>query len=588
MYENVETLQTATSKLLFDIGKQGSMYWTIAAYTLFLLLLALLLLQLLKRITLSHYFNTGWSRLITSDTFFMGLLAFTILLLRIPYFSQLECNVDESQWIAGALTLSKDPRYWYSLDGTTNGPLVVFPLLLIKAFGGSINYGTVKLFHIVVWILSLLLTYQSLKWLFDRFIAGAAVLPIAACMATFSTRDFIAYNSETFPVLLLSAGTFLTARLLQQNKRYTYSLVVLLGCVLGWVPYSKLQAVPTALALAAFCLVVLLRDWRRLLLFVGSGILPSVLVFGYLQMMGLFDDFFTSYIVNNLLYAKQGLNTNLTFTEKIFRFLNVFLHGATDINLFFLFQICGILFSLTGLLLLRKHISKPMFPPIILGLLLVISNLYSAIQPGTGFLHYLLLLILPFGLLNGILVGTVHQAASRLPVTKFYMLSGLLFEMLGYTTIAVLINNPVPPVFGDEAAYNHNRGKLKSDVARKVLQYANPGDKLAIWGWSNLYYAETGLPQGCRDPLIYYQVTPTPSQSYYLSRYVADLQKNKPTFFLDTVAPHEFFFTDRAAYGHDKFAVIKEVIDKNYCLLEEINGVRIYVLRNRSLDNFVK
>src|SRR3954466_15833933 len=40
-----------------------------------------------------------------------------------------ELNVDESQLIAGAITLRHDPVFWRSVDGGTAGPIDFYPLL---------------------------------------------------------------------------------------------------------------------------------------------------------------------------------------------------------------------------------------------------------------------------------------------------------------------------------------------------------------------------------------------------------------------------------------------------------------------------
>ena len=47
-----------------------------------------------------------------------------LLAWRWPFLLQAsEYNPDESQLLAGALTLTRDPVFWRSVDGTTSGPL---------------------------------------------------------------------------------------------------------------------------------------------------------------------------------------------------------------------------------------------------------------------------------------------------------------------------------------------------------------------------------------------------------------------------------------------------------------------------------
>ena len=108
------------------------------------------------------------------------------------------------------------------------------------------------------------------------------------------------------------------------------------------------------------------------------------------------------------------------------------------------------------------------------------------------------------------------------------------------------------------------------------MEYARPNEKMAIWGWMNNYYIETGLIQGTRDPHTRHQIENTKYQEYYIKRYVGDLIKHQPKIFLDAVAPKSFFFQDRNKYGYEQFCEVKKVIDKHYELVAEIDGVRIF------------
>ena len=66
-----------------------------------------------------------------------ALLVFAVLLAwRWPFLlSADEYNPDESQLIAGALTLPLDPVPWRGVDGFTSGPLNFYPLLIPHLVG---------------------------------------------------------------------------------------------------------------------------------------------------------------------------------------------------------------------------------------------------------------------------------------------------------------------------------------------------------------------------------------------------------------------------------------------------------------------
>ena len=103
---------------------------------------------------------------ILGSGFYCFLLGFSVLLFRWPTFSLMECDPDESQAIAGAMRLAQDPVFWRSIDGTTHGPLLYYPLLLPKMIGLNIDYGAARLVGLLAEMASVLFLYASLRTLF--------------------------------------------------------------------------------------------------------------------------------------------------------------------------------------------------------------------------------------------------------------------------------------------------------------------------------------------------------------------------------------------------------------------------------------
>src|SRR4051794_23955123 len=69
------------------------------------------------------------------EALFAFLILAVLLAWRWPFLlSADEYNPDESQLIAGAITLRIDPVPWRSVDGFTSGPLNFYPLLLPRLF----------------------------------------------------------------------------------------------------------------------------------------------------------------------------------------------------------------------------------------------------------------------------------------------------------------------------------------------------------------------------------------------------------------------------------------------------------------------
>src|SRR5438477_12933425 len=84
---------------------------------------------------------------------------------------------DESQFIAGALRLRHDPVFWRSVDGTTYGPLVQWPLLL-ASFVRRLDFTTARTIStLLVWI-ELVSAWLIFRRLYTASLAGLLVLPL--------------------------------------------------------------------------------------------------------------------------------------------------------------------------------------------------------------------------------------------------------------------------------------------------------------------------------------------------------------------------------------------------------------------------
>src|SRR5260221_9870861 len=85
---------------------------------------------------------------------------------------------DESQLMAGALTLRNAPLFWRSVDGTTHGPLAALPLVAPLLAGRPLDFTTAR-------TISVLLPWSAVvsAWLVFRHsyaprTAGVLVLPL--------------------------------------------------------------------------------------------------------------------------------------------------------------------------------------------------------------------------------------------------------------------------------------------------------------------------------------------------------------------------------------------------------------------------
>jgi hypothetical protein len=602
-------LHCLISYFLLKLGEHGNYVW--AGFGLFFVSLLIFLALVGSHLDKPVY---RLRKYLHSEAFFLLTVFLAILVLRIPNLILFEQNPDESEWIAGAGTLFKDFRFWLSAEGHSSGPLNIFPLTLINVLGGSLNYATVRLFGLLFCVIpSVIFIYRAFKNFFDEKITRIIILPLVVCMSFINFWDIIAYNGEHIPMLIISIGLFLYSRTITLPDKRQLIHLFLLGFTLGCVPYAKMQAVPMALGMAIFFCIDLLWGYKHnkkkvsktLAVFIIGGLIPSIFVFSYLLFFGIFENFWQSYILTNLVLAQRFGGVRLAWPDKIL-VLPVLIWTTPDTRYYFIsLFICALV---SGLLLLRFRSALTSIDRklVLLSLLLALTSYYGIIQPGRFYYHYQILFIIPAMFFSGTLVGILYKRQTfdvrlrRILLIGFLLIAIILpssytlskgskgirraevyrryAKELGHETNP---NIEAAKNISEYAEVNEREPASEywnSSVAKKISEYAHPNERMAIWGWMNHYYIETGLIQGTREAHSYYQISKSKQQDYYLKRYVSDLIRNKPVVFVDAVGPNSFYFNN-SAQRHENFPIVKAVIDSHYALVAEIEGVRIYVLK---------
>lgn len=576
-------LQTVAADILIKIEPWGNELWFLAGTVLIAILALQTFINCFQWRDRLSVKAVNILNKVNSDTVFIALFTFTILILRLPGVSRLELAYgDEGGLIAGALTLLHDPRFWISVDNTTIGPVSTFSLVLIPLFGGTINYGTIKLLGIIVWILSTVLLFRAFINLYNSKIARLAVLPVVACVSTFNVWDYVAFNGEHIPVLLLSVCAYLYSKMELDNIRHTGIYTALLGITLGLLPYAKVQAAPIAAAFGVvLVLISLLEGNKKYVLLVIGGIFPTILLFIYLIVFGAFGDFWQSYILNNLIYANEGFfgeTKDISLLSNVAKF-PAYLLKFTDTRLYFLMQFLVVLSGTVILIFKRRSLDKGDFRIIIIGYVVVAASIYSILLPKNNWTHYLLLLIVPLTFLFGSVLGLLKQLLEKEKLltagSSRYLAAGVLILLT--TTLPseyVLVNKNSAFRMASE---NSDSGKNYTEVAKTIFKYASPGERIAVWGFA-FYYEETGMAQGTREAHTERQMNEGVQKEYYINRWINDLNENNPPILLESL-------TKRSKHhGLEHYPDAKKNVDRAYRYITEIDGIRIYVSRNRLLE----
>jgi hypothetical protein len=547
------------------------------------------------------------SRRLRSDGVFLAAVALLMLAFRwqVFYFPQ-HLNPDESSYISQSLTLVHDPVYWRSITAGTSGPFNTYPRLIPALLGFADNFATSRVMAMLVAIVSLSVFYATCRRFSHASLARMATLAAATFWALTTNGDFTHYSGEHLPVLLLLVASYLALRL-PDSARLTSGTAWLAGFVLGAIPFAKLQGSVLALAITFFCYVFLLRrgeSWPRRLGRCGwltlGGLTAPALVAGSAAASGQFDHFWQSYIAMNVGYAGNGVSL-VSIIENL---PNLRPYMPRFVTLFHAMMALG---TLGALSLAWLRLGRPM--PIANRRLLIFSSVlfpiavYTALAPGRPFAHYFLFILFPvvgwaFAVCSAAIASQAQATEETDSATQLDSASSkpLSFALAAWLTVGLCLqisehffSPQLLPVRGFVGEFLKTP---RSKVSEAILAHASPGEGLAVWGWMNQFHAETGLWKATSDQALEYlwnvktegvsvsswmELVP----DYFEDLYLADLKRSNPPIFVDAVAPGSFIFNNRASFGYETFPALAEHINSHYSLAGEIDGVRIFLRKDR-------
>lgn len=478
-----------------------------------------------------------------------------------------ELNPDSSQFLAGAITLRHDPMFWRSVDGMTAGPLIYYPLTWLSYLGVPLTYLATRCVALVGLSITLVLHYRLIASYCGGRVGALAVLPATLFLSLTTDPDFNHYSSEIVPLVLLSVAAWL---LLHPRGRARLGWALAGALVCGLVPWAKLQAAPLALALGLFAWLRCLRDeerpWRARLkrgaAMIGLALLPTAVVLALVVACHSFDDFYRSYVLQNLLYIEPG-------TRHLFAASSRFARGD-----FAMLGLAVVLLTAAAgaVLALPRWLREPAprSPLLPMSLLLVALGGVCVVVPGNDFLHYTLLL-LPGSLL---LAGAAYGVCWRSGRANAAL---LLCAAACLALLTLRVREPWPTTLG-RLADNYAAPDRKLGALVNLL---NAEDRqVGVWGWEMEVYVESQSRQATRSAYTYWQITPGPQRDYFRARYLADLQRNRPPVFVDAVGEATKFFRGRERLGHESFPELAAFIARDYCLVAELRFARVYARRD--------
>jgi hypothetical protein len=502
-------------------------------------------------------------------------LLMPVLAWRWPFLlSATEYNPDESQIIAGVITLTKDPVFWRSVDGTSSGPLNFYALLPIHWLGAPLDYFTVRLAGLLMVWAAVWACYAALRTRYGPAAARLGVLPTVVFFSLVHEWDFIHFSSETLPLALTAIAVCQLIRMLPPEKNgRRFRLAG--GFVAGLLPWAKLQAAPVGLALVLWGCWICWRsatsapaDKRRHVAeLLAAATAPSLLALIGIALTGQTETFVRNYLLQNLEYA----TSHRTFGAAI-RALSV---ASSETRLFPLLLLAHAIVIGTALVVILRRRKRP-DSPFFAGALFTVVAAVCVILPQRGYLHYVLLMIVPLSLWGGAALGDLW---SCLPVfrTRCWLSAAVVF-FAAAVPVGLRFSQPAPEMYGRFAEHWRHPRSTAGELLRVS---ARQGDRLAVWGWLPRLYVESRLPQATRMGYSYWAIMPSSQRPYHRQTFLQEMRHSQPAFFVDAVGPDSYYFLNRQEQAHESFPELADYVCQNYALLTDLAYARVYARRDR-------
>lgn len=483
------------------------------------------------------------------------------------WLAPMQFNVDESQLLAGAHALTRDPVFWRSVDGATAGPLDFFALWPAGWLCGWMGYLPGRVTAAVLIAVGLTLVHQALALLVGRGPARAATLAFASFEALTDAPDLLHYSTELVPLALQAAAFYVAVRRWPSGRPWWCAMG---GLLLGAIPLAKLQAAPLATMGGLWWLgaELVCRDdgrWRRVAWLVGGALLPAVFFATQLVVTGIWQDFVTTYWASNLHYAATA-HRGIGETLRLMFEASVRWGGSLH------YWLPGVAIWLLLLLAFKAEETRAGRLTLRVAATAVVVALICVLLPQRPFLHYWQLLVVPLGGLLGVLLARPLSSTSE---NRGRSGRWVVLACAGSLIGTLLVERAWTPnrfVAGLPTYAAHPRGMLAS----RLLAHARPGERLAVWGWSNEAYVETGLVQATRDAHVQFLVQAGPLQDYYRRRYLADVLRVRPALFVDSTGAGSLNYVPRECAHDRNFPELAAVIRADYTLVEQLGDARIY------------
>lgn len=473
-------------------------------------------------------------------------------------------NIDEPHVIACAHKATVDFAPWRGFDGTTSGPLNSHVLILPALFGCEINYFSARLVALGLIAGAVIALYYAVKWTSgSSLVARFAIVPPVLLLTLTTFFDFVHFTTEHMSIFLITVSLAGATYLLDHSwhpGRLIACLVTGLCC--GAASFAKLQSLPTAAAAGVIALAIIWfgnggrrRTWELLALLGSTTIVPLAFLVSVI-LTGELSDAIMSYITMARWQTGSQAPVPLLF----------YFH-PNEYGVFFIG--CIILFAFSA----GAMCSKRDWPPrvkwvVIAAVFYLVSAFFSIYEGHRPYSHYLLFSVMPLGFLGGVGIALLRG------VGLWSNRGGAIYAWLFFPAMTLSITTPW--------SFSQSAKEARPPEIAAIARHAKPGERMAVWGWHPEYYVYTKTIMATRDAQTVRSQEASGYRPYFRARYLKDLKASMPVVFVDGVTPTSFRFDDPKTQSHESFPELAAFIAEQYVLKEKVEGVRIFVRKDRA------
>jgi len=493
-------------------------------------------------------------------------------------------NPDEALMAANAMLTHHGWLNWNIIDPLTSGPLNSMILAWPYLIGGDITLFSARLTGIFCIYGLLCSLFFALRRVSDDVTAIIAVVPAVVSFAGLTVFDFIQYSSEQLPIMLLSIAIYLFVSSLRTSHPCFW---ISAAFIVGMIPFAKLQATPIAAVIGCFVVARAVKiglmgggpksTLRNVAAVTVAATLPAIIFLIPLYLMGSFDDFLKSYLIEPQLRITHWINPlpglisfSPAFAALLKAYASMFAIGVASIGI-------------AAVFIDRRLTVAPAIAWLFaLGAIMTPISFVSISVTGRVYPHYLFLVVPALIIFGGAAFAAVVMAIDRKNRSRM---------ALNWLTFCMALAIVVPAVHGDQnqrveragGAFLH--GQLLT--APHTLAWLRPTktDKIVCWGWQAECYVNAAIPPATREATNETQIYETGLRAYFRSRFLTDFAVAHPDFVIDAVAPSSFGLTKPDSQGIASFPEFSQIIAHDFVLLSGVNPPdrcpRLYVRNAR-------